>query len=499
MKKNYSKEIEKLILAIGGKKNVSSAMHCVSRLRLVIHDMEMVDIKRIEKFETVKAVIKLPNNQLQIIIGTNVIEYFKEFARQTNIRQSSKEELKKDSRSKGTFVQRIMQHFSEIFIPLIPALVAGGLVLGIRNVFEADFNGWKMVEASAFIKGLNEFLWIPAQAIFWYLPVTITWSIFKKMGGSSVLGIVLGLTMLLPPLLNVYAIAGEGAKWIWNLDLSKFGFNFGAFTFPWKIAYTAQVIPAMGVSFVGVYIERFLNKVITPVLRQILVPLGVILGGYLLAMVIIGPLGWTMGTAISLSFKWLLTNPIAKYIFGPIFGLLYGPLVITGMHHMLNAVMIQNVANIGGTIIFPILAISNIAQGAAALMFTIIHFKNKKIKEVGISATTSAWLGVTEPAMYGINVRFVYPFIGAILGASLGSFLLIISGATASGIGNGAWLGVLSMQAKSEIKNVSTWGGTGYLWFTVSALLTTGVAMSTTMFLSKLNKFQKFERKILNA
>ena len=497
MKKNkYEEEIKKLIPLLGGTKNISSAMHCVSRLRLVVHDTKLIDDKAIAKLDYSRGTMKLQNNQYHVVIGTDIDNYFKEFSKQTGINASTKSEVKADAASNGSFWARMMQHFAEIFIPLIPALVAGGLILGIRNIFEADFNGYQIIAHSGFMKGLNDFLWIPAQAVFWYLPVTISWSIFKKMGGSEVLGIILGLSMLLPPLINVYGLSGNGLKWIWDMDLSKVGFDFGNWTFPWKISYTAQVLPAIGVAFAGVYIERMLNNFVTPVLKQIVVPLGVILLGYTLAMVVIGPIGWTIGTAVSFAVKWALTNTIAKYFFGPIFGLLYAPLVITGMHHMLNAVMIQNVTLIGGTMFFPILALSNIAQGAAALAFTMRHRKSRKMKQVGTSATTAAWLGVTEPAMYGINLRYMSPFLAAIVGSSLGSALIIVSGVSAAGIGNGAWLGALSIQANSKIHGVNTWPGTGQLWFLISGVLTAASTMFLTPLFGKIKKIKALEEKV---
>ncbi|TCG11267.1 PTS transporter subunit EIIC [Mycoplasma todarodis] len=494
----YAAEITELITLLGGRDNVSSAMHCVSRLRLVVNDMTLVDDGAISKLASSRGTIKLQNNQYHVIIGADIPTYFKEFSKQTNISASTKAELKNDAASNGTFLQRMMQHFSEIFIPLIPALVAGGLILGFRNILEANFNGFVIVNESAFMKGVNDFLWIPAQAVFWYLPVTLSWSIFKKMGGSQVLGIIIGLSMLLPPLINTYGVSGggKGVQWIWDMDLNKFGFNFGSFKFPWKISYTAQVIPAIGVAFAGVYIERGLNRIVTPILKQIIVPLGVILGAYILAMVIIGPIGWTIGTAISFAVKWALTNPIAKFIFAPIFGLLYAPLVVTGMHHMLNAVMIQNTATIGGSLFFPILAISNIAQGAAALAFTLAHKKSEKMKQVGYSATTAAWLGVTEPAMYGINIRYIAPFIAGIIGSSVGALFVTIAGVSSAGIGNGAWLGTLSMQAQSGISGVHTWAGTGYLWFLIAASMAAAISIFVTLTLRKHPRFKKIEARV---
>lgn len=492
----YKDDIKKLLKLLGDSENISALSHCVSRIRLVIKDIKKINENEIKLLDSCKGTILLPNNQFHVIIGSDVETFYNEFVKISNLDNILENDYKSEVMENASFWQKAMRHLSEIFIPLIPALVAGGLILGIKNIFEADFNGYILMEKFAFIKGLDEFIWVPAQAVFWYLPVSISWSIFKKMKGSEVLGIILGLSMLIAPLINTYKISNGGLHWIWELDLKTYGFDFGSFQFPWKISYTGQVVPAIIVAFSGVYVERFLNKIITPVLKQIFVPLGTILITYTLAMVIIGPLGWTIGTAVSFGVKAVLLDPFWKYIFTPIFGLLYAPLVITGMHHMINAVMIQNTAQLGGSLFFPILAISNIAQGSAVIYFIIKHSKKEKTKQIGISAVTSAFLGVSEPALYGINLRYIYPFIGAITGSCVGSFILCIAGVTSSGIGNGAWLGVLSIQAQSKIKGVHTWFGTGQLWFIIAGIITMIVSIVVTMMLSNFKKFKENENKI---
>lgn len=496
----YTESIKKIIEFLGGKDNISSAAHCVSRVRLVLKDSNLLNDKEINELKDVKGTIKLPNNQYHIIIGTDVPNFYNEFIKEAGISESSKEEIKLDAANKGSLFQRMLQNFSDIFIPIIPVIVAAGLILGIRNIFETEWEygnaSSAFVNKSQFIKGLNDFLWIPAQAGLWFLPVFICWSVFKKMKGTQTLGILIGLTLLIPPLLNVYEISGKGVVWIWDLDLNKFGFDFGLFKFPWKIAYTAQVLPAIGAAFLGVYVERLFNKITTPVLRQIVVPFMTILLTYSAAMAIIGPIGWIIGTGVGFGVNWALTNYIARYFFAPIFGLVYAPLVLTGLHHMLNAVMLQEVASNGGTIFFPILAISNICQGIATLAFTIIHKKNEKVSQIGYSATTSAFLGVTEPSMYGINLKYLYPFLAAIIGSSIGAFLIVITGTSANGIGNGGWLGVLSMQSQSPINNYKTWGGTGFLWFIVAAIVASSIAFFGTFFFRGIPKFKKLETKI---
>lgn len=414
------------------------------RLRIVLKDDTKTNIKVLEKISGVKSVF-CPNNQWHIIIGTAVSEWFvileQLIPQKINVINQDRTVFNQAVQKKGKWYQRWINHFSEIFIPLIPVLVAGGIILGFKNILEADFNGSKAIDIS-FFKGLNDFLWIPAAAVFWFLPAIICWSIFKKMKGSQVLGIIVGLTLLIN-LPNLYELTGRAKNtaenlWIFNLIKNDKEFMFGDWTYPIKLGYTGQVIPALGVGFFAVYVERFLKKFTPSIIQQIIVPLFTILIAYTTAMVVIGPLGYIIGYGISYVINLALTNHISKYLFAPIFGFIYAPLVITGMHHALNAVMIQNTATLGGSFIFPMLAISNIAQGASCFAVVWMKRKNLNTKEVGI-------------------------------------------------------LGILSIQAQSAISGVNTVVGTGFLWFVVSFGITIALSFALTILFDKFKYFQKFD------
>lgn len=508
MNEKYSKIIPELIKDLGGVHNIAAATHCVSRLRLVLNDESKMDEKKIENLSICKGFFKV-NGQVHIVIGQEVPDVFNAFIHYPGMENKSATaaSIKTIGGQKQSFTKRMMNHLSEIFMPLIPLLVAGGLILGIRNILETQWvDGVSAIAKVPFFKGLNDFLWIPACAVFWFLPVFIVWSIFKKMGGSQVLGILIGLSLLVS-LPSLYAlndvlsglknpdgsvIEGATARPVgWWMISDFFTSSYKEFSFdgwgsyPIKVGYTSQVIPAIGVAFLGVYAERFLNKKTPAVLRQIVVPLGTILFSYTLAMLVIGPVGFVIGTTISIILSLALTNSIAKYIVAPLFGFLYGPLVITGLHHTLNAIMTQNTGTLGGSLIFPMLALSNICQGAACLMYGIMNRKNEKIKQVAYPATTSAWLAVTEPAMYGVNLKNSFCFLAAMIGSAVSSTLVVAAGVTSNGIGNGAWLGVITIQPYSPVEGVTTWVGTGWTWFLVSGVLGTAITMGLTFVLAK--------------
>lgn len=497
MSNKYSETIPTLVEKLGGVDNVVAATHCVSRLRLVLKDDKTIDEKVIEKLPYVKGVFKV-NGQFHIIYGQEVTDVYDAFINYPGMpgKAVTASSIKQIGGQNQSFTKRMMNHLSEIFMPLIPILVAGGLILGIRNILETEWTPGVSAVKVPFFEGLNNFLWPIACAVFWFLPVFIVWSIFKKMNGSQVLGILVGLSLLVA-MPSMYDLTGslqeEGKPVDWSIISDFFTkgdplFQFSGWgSYPIKVGYTSQVIPAIGVAFVGVYIERFLKAKVTPVLRQIVVPLVTVLASFTLAMLVIGPVGFVIGTTISIIISMALTNVVAKYFIAPIFGFLYAPLVLTGLHHTLNAVMAQNTSSIGGSLIFPILAISNIAQGAAALMYGIMHKKDEKVKQVAYPATTSAWLGVTEPAMYGVNLKNSFCFLAAMIGSAAGATLAVAAGVTSNGIGNGAWLGVITIQPDSPIAGVNTWVGTGWTWFILAAILATALTMSLTFVFAKAN------------
>ncbi|AKU79893.1 PTS transporter subunit EIIC [Spiroplasma turonicum] len=503
---NLKEWSENLVNYLGGKDNILSASHCLTRLRLVLKDENIINKTEIENMKGVKGTFRA-SGQFQIVIGTTVETYFKEFVIVSGVEGVSKEENKKIANQQhGNWFLKSLNFLGEIFIPIVPVLVAGGIILGFRNILEADFDGFKIVESGQFWKGLNDFLWIPAQVCFWWLPVHICWSIFKKLEADQVLGIVVGLCLLVPPLLNVYEVSGaagsEGKfEWIWDImgKLENGSFDWGFMKYPWKIQYTAQVIPAFAIGIVGAYINKWIKRKSPAVVSQILVPLVTILPTFTLAMFVIGPFGFIVASVISFGISWAFTNAIAKYIFGFIIGIIYAPIVLTGVHHLFNAVFVQDTIQNGGNFLFIGTCAQAIAQGSAVLGYIIMNRKDPRSKDVGIPSVVSAYLGVTEPAMYGINLKHMYPFIAACIATGIGLEIAVISGVSATNSGNGAWLGILNVQVQSKINGVTTWPGTGYLWFMISMLVTAGASIGLTIVLSKIKYFKKFNIEVKAA
>ncbi|MGC6769291.1 PTS system trehalose-specific EIIBC component [Enterococcus sp. LJL51] len=435
----YKADAEQLLKDIGGKENVAAVSHCATRMRFVLNDPSLADEKAIEDIPSVKGMFTNAG-QFQVIIGNDVPLFFNDFSAVSGIDGVSKEQGKAAAKQNLNPVQRAIGVLAEIFTPIIPAIIVGGLILGFRNVLEGIgmgfLDGKTIVEVSQFWSGVNHFLWLPGEAIFHFLPVGITWSISKKMGTTQILGIVLGITLVSPQLINAYDLANHGTKF-WDFGFAQID----------MIGYQAQVIPAMLAGFMLAYLEIFFRKHIPQAISMIFVPFFALLPTIFAAHVILGPIGWTIGNFISNIVNTGLTSAL-NWLFGAVFGFLYAPLVITGLHHMTNAIDTQLIADFQSTNLWPMIALSNIAQGSAVLGIIFLHRGNKKEEQVSIPSMISCYLGVTEPAMFGINLKYVYPFVAAMIGSGLAGMFATLMGVRANAIGVGGLPGILAIRAQ---------------------------------------------------
>ena len=435
----FEKDSKDLLEYIGGKENVSAVSHCVTRMRFVLKDPKNADIEKIEDIPSVKGTFT-QSGQFQVIIGNEVSDFYNDFVKVSGIEGVSKDEVKSASKSNQNRLQRLMGNLGEIFAPIIPALICGGLILGFRNVIyqiQMFENGTKtLVEISQFWSGVDSFLWLIGEAVFQFLPVAIVWSITKKMGTSQILGIVLGITLVSPQLLNAYDVASTAASDIPVWDFGYFKIQM--------IGYQAQVIPAMLAGFVLVYLEKFFRKISPSSISMIIVPFFSLVPAAIIAHTVVGPIGWAIGDWIS-KVVWAGLTSNVKWLFALVFGFIYAPLVITGLHHMTNAIDVQLKNTFGGTLLWPMIALSNIAQGSAVLGMIYLQRNNTKSKEINIPAFISCYLGVTEPALFGVNLKYSFPFFCGMTGSALAAIFSVSTGTMAASIGVGGIPGILSI------------------------------------------------------
>ncbi|AAX68216.1 PTS trehalose transporter subunit IIBC [Salmonella enterica] len=400
MSKVKQADIDRLIDLVGGRDNIATVSHCITRLRFVLHQPANARPKEIEQLPMVKGCFTNAG-QFQVVIGTEVGDYYNALLETTGKAYADKEQAKKAARQNMKWHEQLISHFAEIFFPLLPALISGGLILGFRNVI-GD------------------------------VPVGICWSAVKKMGGTPILGIVLGVTLVSPQLMNAYLL-GQQTPDVWN---------FGVFSIE-KIGYQAQVIPALLTGLALGFIETRLKRIVPDYLYLVVVPVCSLILAVFLAHAFIGPFGRMIGDGVAFAVRYLMTGSFAP-IGAALFGFLYAPLVITGVHQTTLAIDMQMIQSMGGTPVWPLIALSNIAQ-ASAVVGIIISSRKHNEREISVPAAISAYLGVTEPAMYGINLKYRFPMLCAMIGSGLAGLLCGLNGVIANGIGVGGLPGILSI------------------------------------------------------
>ncbi len=439
---DYKGIAQETLAALGGKENVAAAAHCATRLRLVLNDESIVDQAKLDSMEAVKGTFST-GGQFQIIFGSGTVNsVYKEFAQLSGLSEMSTKDVKDAGTKKLNPLQRFVKLLSDIFVPIIPAIVAGGLLMGLNNLLTAEdlfISGKSVIEAypgmADFAAMINTF----ANAAFVFLPILIGFSATQRFGGNPYLGAALGMLMVHPDLLNGWGYGGalvNGEIPVWKI----FGYEIE------KIGYQGTVLPVLAASYILAKIETSLRKVVPSALDNLLTPLLTIFVTGILTFTLVGPVTRAAGNLLSDGIIWLYDT--TGFIGGAVFGLLYAPVVITGMHHSLIAVetqLLADIAKTGGSFIFAIAAMSNIAQGAATLA-VLATTKDSKLKGTSSAAGISALLGITEPAMFGINLKMRYPFIGAIIGAGAASAFVTFFKVKAVALGAAGLPGIISIK-----------------------------------------------------
>lgn len=432
------KNVERIIEAIGGKNNIEAATHCVTRLRFSLVDESKVDAKALDNNDLVKGQFS-SQGQFQVVIGPGLVDQvYDEMIEITGGTRASKDDVKTLASKKQNPLQRAIKMLADIFIPILPAIVMAGLLLGINNILTGAgifYEGQSLIDVHPQWADVASIINLIASTAFTFLPVLIGWSAVRQFGGNPLLGIVLGLILVNPDLMSAYQYADaklEGTVPVWNL----FGFEIE------KIGYQGQVLPVLVSAYILAKIEKFLNKRVHDSIKLLIVaPVALLVTGFL-AFIVVGPITFAIGNALTSGLVSIFDSFAA--LGGLIYGGLYALLVITGMHHTFLAVDIQLIGSEGGTFLWPMLALSNIAQGAAALAMMFI-LREQKAKGLAVTSSISAFLGVTEPAIFGVNVRHKYPFIFGMIGSGIAGVILALNNVLASSIGVGGIPGFLSI------------------------------------------------------
>lgn len=419
---DYRKTAQEILNLVGGSKNIVSAAHCATRLRLVIADNEKTDKAALENTDGVKGVFEA-SGQLQIILGTGTVnKVFDEFIQLGGITASTKAEAKEAAAQKQNVFMRAIKLLGDIFVPIIPAIVASGFLMGIMNTLNFMIsNGYLNMDTTS---SLYVFADLFSNTAYSFLQILIGFSAAKAFGANPYLGAVIGMIMIHPSLQNAYTVAEEGVQATQSVFFGLYHIDM--------VGYQGHVIPIVIAVWVLSVLEKKLHKIVPEVLDLFVTPLvSVFVTGYL-TLAAIGPVFVWAENAILDAIQWLLTLPLG--LGSLVMGGLYAPTVVTGIHQMYTAIDLGQLAKYGVTYWLPLASAANIAQGAAALAVAL-KSKDKKIKSLALPSSLSAFMGITEPAIFGVNLRFFKPFIAGCIGGGCGALYASVVHLGASGTG----------------------------------------------------------------
>ncbi len=441
---DHAKVAGEVVEAVGGASNISAAAHCATRLRLVIADESKINQQALDDNEDLKGTFAA-GGMFQIIVGPgDVDQVYANMVANHGVREVSKDEAKEEAEKGGNLFSRFIKMIADIFVPILPALVAGGLMMAINNVMTAEglFGEQSLTTMYPAIADYAALINMVSSAAFASLPVLVGFSAAKRFGGNVYLGAAIGAAMVSSDLLNAWntgaALAGEAKVEYWHI----FGMDVA------KIGYQAQVIPTLAVTYVMCLIEKNLHKVLKGTADFLLTPLITMLVTGFLAFTIIGPVTRVAAEYLTWGINW--TYSTLGVFGGLLFGLVYSPIVVTGLHQSFPAIEIPLLPVNGGVgdFIFPVASMANVAQGAAALA---IFFKTKDAKLKGLAGAggASAVFGITEPAIFGVNLRLRWPFFCAMAAAAIGSAGVALLNVRGQALGAAGFVGFVSIMPKS--------------------------------------------------
>ena len=426
---DYQKAARQVLENVGGASNIVSAAHCATRLQLVIADNSLVNKKALENAEGAKGVFEA-QGQLQIIFGTGVVnKVYEEFTKQAGISEASKEEVKQAAAARAPWYQRAIKTLGDIFVPIIPAIVASGFLMGLMEALNFMVNnGFLNIDTSG---SIYVFAKLFSNTAYVFLPILIAFSAAKVFGGNPFLGAVIGMIMIHPDLQNAWTVSS-------GVEVMQPVFG-GLYSVP-LVGYQGHVIPVIIAVWVMCQIEKRLHKIVPAMIDLFVTPLvSVFVTGYL-TLAVIGPIFTGIENGVISGVQWLLTLPFGVGSF--IMGGLYAITVVAGIHHMYTLIDLGQLARYGLTFWLPLASAANLGQGGAALAVAL-KTRDAKIKSMALPSALSACMGITEPAIFGVNLRFMTPFVGGLAGGACGALYASIVGLGATGTGVTGIFGLL--------------------------------------------------------
>ena len=470
---DHAKVAGEVVEAVGGASNISAAAHCATRLRLVIADESKINQQALDDNEDLKGTFAA-GGMFQIIVGPgDVDQVYDHMVADHGVREVSKDEAKEEAEAGGNIFSRFVKMIADIFVPVLPALIAGGLLMALHSVLTAKglFGEQSVIEMFPALTDYDALINLVSSAAFAFLPVLVGFSAAKRFGGNTYLGAAMGAAMVSPSLLSAYSMtdAAAAAKFWAYTDQSSVWNLFGLEVT--KVGYQAMVIPTLVVTWIMCLIEKSLHKVLKGTADFLLTPLITLLITGFLAFVVVGPVTRELSNYLTQGLDWLYST--LGVFGGLIFGFFYSAIVVTGLHQSFPAIEIPLIKQGDGDFIFPIASMANVAQGAAALA---VFFKTRDTKLKGLAGAggVSAVFGITEPAIFGVNLRLRWPFYCAMVSAAIGSAGVALLNVRGQALGAAGFVGFVSIKPES----IPAYLALEVLVFVISFGLTFGYAMT---------------------
>lgn len=455
-----SKEIATLV---GGEENIQGVAHCATRLRIVLNDNSLVDLKILENVDLVKGVF-VAGDQLQIIFGAGLVnDIYAIFSKLVHRENMSLESIKEQSGLKQNPLQKAIKSLSDVFVEIIPAILAAALLMGLTGVL----GKWDVVASNPTLYSLNRLANLASTGIFAILPMAVCYSATKRYGGRPVLGLVVGAIMLDGSLANAYSIGTAG----FNPEvLNLFGLQIQ------MVGFQGGIIIALMMGWVVANLDKYFIKKIPDVVKLLVAPMLTVFISTLLLFTIVGPLGRLLGDTITGSLLWMTEN--LGFIGYALFGGFQQIIVITGLHHILGAVESQLISSTGTNFLNPLMSVALIGQAGAVLGYLALHWENVKMRELCIPSFISTLFGISEPAIFGVNLRYRYPLIAGCIGGAIAGAYVYFSQLTSLGFGTTAVPGIAIVDPSNN----------GYINYIIAHVIGLVVAMVLTIVFGKLQK-----------
>ena len=419
-RQRYQKIAEELTLLAGGKDNIQGIAHCATRLRIVLKNNDLADLKAMENVDLAKGVF-IAGDQVQIIFGAGLVnDIYEVTAEYNNMKNMSLSDLKTVANQKMNPLQRIIKALSDVFVDIMPGILAAALLTGLSGVL----GNLEVVQQNETLYGLNTLINIASGAIFGFLPLAVAYSACKRFGGRPILGIVIGCIMLSGSLTDAYA-AAQGTAEVTTLHILGLPVEL--------VGFQGGIIVALLMGWVTASLDKFFEKKVPEVIRLLVSPLLTTLVSALLLFTVVGPLGRGLSSGLTSVLLWMTQNLGA--VGYAVFAGCQQLVVITGLHHIFGAIEAQLLADTGRNFLNPLMSVAIIAQGGAVLGYLVRHRKELKIREICIPSFISVLFGITEPAIFGVNLRYRYPLMGGCIGGALGGVVVYLTNLAAVGFG----------------------------------------------------------------